>query len=314
MTIKSTVPPGIRNILEQKFDSPLIEYASNPEFLRQGKAIGDFMNPDRIVLGVGSQWAEQQLRNVYSAMKAPIYVMSIESAQLSKYAANTMLAARLSYMNEIANIADAVGADVQDVEKVVGSDVRIGSKFLRAGAGFGGSCFPKDVLALHYTGKEQGYESLLISPVIEVNNKQPLRFVEKIISKLGDLNGKKLAVWGLAFNAHTDDIRESPAVKIVKILLEKGAEICAFDSRAIEASQAVFGDTIQYVNTREETLPAEAVLVLTEWPEFDLEDWGNVKAKLSTSYVFDGKNFLTRARIQDAKLILVGMGICEEGN
>ncbi len=314
VVIKSTVPPGIKTILEARISSDKIEYASNPEFLRAGKAVKDFLNPDRIVIGVESPWAEERLRILHRGIDAPVMAMSIASAQLSKYAANTMLAARLSFMNEIANIADVVGADIQDVEKVVGSDDRIGSKFLRSGAGFGGSCFPKDVLALHYAGVENGYDSLLISPVIEVNDGQPVRFVDKIVAKLGDLNGKELAVWGLAFNAHTDDIRESPAVKIVHQLIDAGAQIHVYDPKAMMNAKNEFGDRIAYARTKEEVFPAHALLVLTEWPEFDLDDWQLVKQQIKTPYIFDAKNFLNRKRMKEAGLVMVGMGICEQGN
>lgn len=309
ITIKSTVPPGTSEQMHSWIGKN-IELASNPEFLRQGTAIQDFLNPDRIVLGVESEESTNILKNVYKNIKAPVFVMSVESSQMVKYAANSMLALRLSFMNEIANIADVLGADVRDIENGIGSDPRIGSKFLRAGAGFGGSCFPKDVLALHRAGVEHGYDSHLIAPIIEVNNKQPLLFVKKALERLSGLEGKRIAVWGLAFNKGTDDVRESPAIKIVKELLRLGAHICAYDPEAIKNAALEFGDKIEYAKNKDEALlNANALFVLTEWPEFSKADWSLVKEHISI--IFDGKNFLPHNDLRELGFEVHGMGLCQ---
>lgn len=311
VVVKSTVPPGTRQKMLAWLGSENIELAVNPEFLRQGTAVRDFLNPERIVIGADSAWAKEVLTKLHEGIEAPVMVMSVESAQLSKYTANAMLALRLSFMNEIANIADAIDGHVLDVEKVIGSDSRIGSKFLRSGAGFGGSCFPKDVLALHHAGVEHGYKSRLVAPIIEVNNDQPKLFVDKIRKRLGDVSGMKLAVWGLAFNKGTDDVRESPAVKIVELLVEAGAKIMAFDPQAQESAKLELGEKIGYADSQHGALEnAEALLVLTEWPEFATADWAFVKEELRQPVVFDGKNFLPHQEIQKYGLEVHGMGLC----
>lgn len=311
VVIKSTVPPGIHESLVQ-CEGENIELASAPEFLREGKAIYDFFNPDRIVLGVQSKWAESILRALHEGIKAPVFTMSVESAQLTKYAANAMLATRLSFVNELANIADLVGADIQSVTQAVGADTRIGPHFLRAGAGFGGSCFPKDVLALAHTAQERGYHTRLIRPIIEINKDQPVRFVEKIKAHLGHFQGKRFAVWGLAFAANTDDVRESPALRVIQLLLQEGAEITAHDPRANARAASLLGNTIAYAPTAQAALHGnpDALLVLTEWPEFAQVNWHEVKQALIQPIVFDGKNFLPRAAIQEAGLEYCGIGVC----
>lgn len=307
---KSTVPVGTGLKIKDWIGRADVTIASNPEFLREGSAVADFMKPDRIVLGVDSDAARDLLLEVYAGIEAPKLVMNRESAELAKYAANTMLASRLSLMNELANIADVVGANILEVEKVLASDPRIGAKFLRSGAGFGGSCFPKDVLALESTARLAGYEPRLIAPIIDVNNDQPIRFAEKIEKRLGGLSGKKLAVWGLAFNKGTDDVRESPAIKIIYELLRRGASVSAFDPAAKERAQAELGDLINYAASSFDVLnEADALCVLTEWPEFISADWTAVKNLLKTPLIFDGKNCLPHDHLSDLEVEVIGMGV-----
>jgi UDPglucose 6-dehydrogenase len=286
-----------------------------PEFLREGKAVKDFFQPDRLVFGVQSTWAERVLRALHSGIEAPVCVMSVESAQLSKYASNAMLATRLSFMNEIANIADVVGADIEDVERVVGSDKRIGKMFLRSGSGFGGSCFPKDVLALSQAARKHGYETRIIEPIIEINRDQPRRFVNIVRAQLKSFSHKTIAVWGLAFNGNTDDVRESPAIKVIELLVAEGIVIQVYDPRAMNQARAVLGDSVTYAKTAHEALyGAETLLVLTEWPEFMNVNWNDIAHALASPYVFDGKNFLGRKQIQEAGLIYCGIGICKDAS
>lgn len=313
VVLKSTIPPGVRARIHEWLANDKLEVASNPEFLREGKAVEDFFAPSRIVFGVESKQAEEKLREAYTGVEAPVFVMSVESAQLAKYASNTMLAMRLSLMNEIANIADVVGADIRDVSAVVGSDPRIGSSFLRAGAGFGGSCFPKDVLALEAVGKEGGFDSRLIAPIIEVNKKQAEIFVQKIQDVLGELSRKTIAVWGLAFNAETDDVRESPAIRVIRLLLEQGVSIKAYDPQAIESAREVLGAEIEYASSKIDCLQgADALAVLTEWEEFIDAPWDEVKEALNSPMVFDGKNVLNTDRITEAGMTHYGIGLCNE--
>lgn len=307
---KSTVPVGTGVKIKEWIGRSDVEVASNPEFLREGSAVADFMNPDRIVLGVDSDWARDLLLEVYSGITSPKLVMNRESAELAKYAANTMLASRLSLMNELANIADVVGANILEVEKVLASDPRIGAKFLRSGAGFGGSCFPKDVLALESTARLAGYEPRLISPIIDVNNDQPTKFVDKIEKRLGSLAGKKIAVWGMAFNKNTDDVRESPAIKIIRELVSRGAIISAFDPAAIERARLELGEMISFRVKADDALRgADTLCVLTEWPEFIGADWAAVKSQLATPLVFDGKNCLPHDQLSDLEVEVIGMGV-----
>ena len=315
VVLKSTVPPGIRKELQYVEISGLIELASVPEFLREGKAVKDFFQPDRLVFGVQSTWAERVLRALHSGIEAPVCVMSVESAQLSKYASNAMLATRLSFMNEIANIADVVGADIEDVERVVGSDKRIGKMFLRSGAGFGGSCFPKDVLALSQAARLHGYETRIIEPIIEINRDQPRRFVNIVRAQLKSFSHKTIAVWGLAFNGNTDDVRESPAIKVIELLVAEGVAIQVYDPRAMNHARVILGDSVTYAKTAHEALyGAESLLVLTEWPEFMNVNWNDIAHALASPYVFDGKNFLGRKQIQEAGLIYCGIGICKDAS
>jgi UDPglucose 6-dehydrogenase len=307
---KSTVPVGTGKRVQEWLGRTDVFVASNPEFLREGTAVSDFLNPDRIVVGADNQSTRDRVAEVYAWCDAPVMTMNRESAELAKYAANTMLAARLSLMNEIANIADRVGANIREVENVVGADPRIGPKFLRTGAGFGGSCFPKDVLALEKTGRDLGYESKLIQPIIEVNKRQAEVFVSKIKEAYGDLAGVKLAAWGLAFNAKTDDTRESPAIRIIQGLVKLGAEITVYDPAALEEAKHDLGDTVVYTEDQWKALNgAQGLLVLTEWEQFINADWDKVKELLTKPKIFDGKHQLPAEKLRDQGFTVIGIGI-----
>lgn len=313
VVIKSTVPPGTKDYLKNQLGNSELEIVINPEFLAQGSAIKNFLKPDRIILGVESDSAAETLKELYNKIEAPVFVMSVESAQLTKYAANSMLALRLSFMNEMANIADVFGADIKDIEAAVGADPRIGSKFLRAGAGFGGSCFPKDVLALYHAAGAKGYQSKLIAPIIEVNRLQPIRFVDKIENRIGKIAGQRLGVWGLTYNKGTDDVRHSPAIVIIKELLSRGADIHAHDPQGLDNAKALLGNSIGYAPSMMEAVRgSEVLLTLTEWPEFKEADWQGVLGALNHKIIFDGKNFLPHDDLHQLGFEVYGMGICRK--
>jgi len=310
LVIKSTIPPGSLEGLE-KISPKLAPFSVNPEFLRQGKSVNDFFNPDRIVIGTDND--AEILESIYQTVDAPVIITNPVTAQIIKYAANSMLALRLSFMNELANISELLGGHIKDVEDALALDPRIGSKFLRSSAGFGGSCFPKDVLALHYAGEKAGYTSKLIAPIIEVNNAQSKHFVDIAENHIGTLAGKNIAVLGLAFNAGTDDTRESPAIRIVKELINRGAKIKAFDPQAMDNAKselAEFGEKITYVNSESETLEsADLLFVLTEWPEFTQMNWAEVKTQLKDKTIFDAKHFLPYDAIKAEGLDVFGIGL-----
>ncbi len=295
---KSTVPVGtaekVANVIKANTDVEF-DVVSNPEFLREGQAIGDFLKPDRVVVGVDSEKAGEQMERLYAPFVRqgnPIYVMDVRSAELTKYAANSYLAARISFMNEIANICEKVGADVNNVRTGMGSDSRIGKQFLYAGVGYGGSCFPKDVTALHRTSRQYGYEFNILDSVINVNANQRLLFIDKVKNYFnGDLAGKKFAIWGLAFKPNTDDIREAPAVDIIRALLDAGASVSAYDPEAMENVKGIFGDEITFVEAGYDTLPnADALLIVTEWHIFRTPDFGKMKKLMKEPVIFDGRN------------------------
>ncbi|MDA0208128.1 MAG: UDP-glucose/GDP-mannose dehydrogenase family protein [bacterium] len=313
LCVKSTVPPGSRPQLRERLNNDQISIASNPEFLREGSAVSDFMRPDRIVIGTENEEVAEVLEQVYQGIDAPILTMSVESAQIAKYAANTMLAARLSLVNEIANIADVFDASMADVKLVLETDPRIGKAFLRSGAGFGGSCFPKDVIALSDAARREGYESKLIDPVIEVNEKQAQRFVVMIEKRIGPLHGKRLAIWGLAFNKGTDDVRESPSLRLIPLLLERGAKIVAHDPKAALNAKKELGEAIEFAEDPIKMLDGkDALLVMTEWDEYRGVHWQQVASLLSAPVVFDGKSFLDADRLALAGLSVYGIGLCKE--
>lgn len=310
IVLKSTIPPGEISMLRKKVTNSEFRLATNPEFLQQGTSIENFLHPHRIVLGVEDTESEMLLREVYKDIDAPIVVSDMNTAQLIKYASNSMLALRLSFMNEMAVIADLLNADIKKVEQGVGLDPRIGSRFLRTGAGFGGSCFPKDVLALYEAGRKAGYESKLIEPIIRVNEEQMSRFAEKIVSTLNGVDGKVLAVWGLTYNKGTDDLRDSPAMIICELLLKKGAKLHVYDPKGLKQAKAFFTDRVEYMNSASEAVQgAEALCVLTEWPEFLQQDFSFVASALHEPLVFDGKHFLDVNRLNELGLHVIGIGL-----
>lgn len=313
--IKSTVPPGTLERFKSALNRSDVRVAVNPEFLREGTSVNDFFHPYRTVVGVERHEDADLLREVYRFIDAPFLAMNIPSAQMVKYASNTMLALRLSYINEIANIAQATGGHIKDIEQAVGMDPRIGSDFLRSGAGFGGSCFPKDVLALHVAGVEAGYTARLIAPIIDINNDQPGKFIDQLHETIHLEKGQKIAVWGLAFNKGTDDVRQSPAIKIVRELLARGVHVVAHDPQAMQnAHRELEGATgtehLRFVAHKEEALAsAEALLVLTEWDEYIAADFDVVKEKLARPVIGDGKHSLNHWVLRKSGFNVVGIGL-----
>jgi UDPglucose 6-dehydrogenase len=294
---KSTVPVGtakkVRATLAAETTQPF-SVVSNPEFLKQGAAIEDFMKPDRVVIGCDDERSGQIMRELYAPFTrtgAPILMMDTASAELSKYAANSILATRISFMNEIANVCELVGADVDQVRKAIGSDRRIGSSFLFPGVGYGGSCFPKDVQALLRSSAERGYDFRILQAVEDVNDLQKSKLVEKILAHFGSVRGLTVAVWGLAFKPKTDDMREAPAIAIVERLLEEGAAVRAYDPEASRTARRIFGDRITLCEKSYDALHgADALAVVTEWSEFREPDFQKIRQFLKTPVVFDGRN------------------------
>jgi len=300
---KSTVPVGtaekVRGALKEqlaKRQSDLELYvASNPEFLKEGAAIEDFMKPDRIVVGVDNPKAEEFIRKLYKPFLMnghPIYFMDIPSAEMTKYAANAMLATKISFMNDIANLCEIMGADVNMVRKGIGSDTRIGTKFIYPGVGYGGSCFPKDVKALIKTAKENKYNMRVLTAVEEVNENQKEVLFNKVKNHFeGNLKGKKFALWGLSFKPKTDDMREAPSLVIIEKLLKEGASVVAYDPVAMHEAQRMIGDTITYSLDMYDCLDgADALLIVTEWPEFRVPDFDEITKRLTEKTLFDGRN------------------------
>jgi nucleotide sugar dehydrogenase len=302
---KSTVPVGTADKIKEVIASALkkrganiaFDIVSNPEFLKEGKAIQDFMKPDRVVIGAESSYAFEKIKALYSSFflqHERFITMDIRSAEMTKYAANAMLATKISFMNEIANICERVGADVNKVRLGIGSDTRIGYSFIYPGCGYGGSCFPKDVLALKRLAEEVNYKAELIESVDNVNNRQKFLIAEKVIKKYGkDLKGRTFAIWGLAFKPETDDMREAPAIYIIKKLIAQGAQIRAYDPKAThEAKNFYLKDyAIEYVESKYEALKgADALLLLTEWKEFRSPDFEEIGKLLKDKVIFDGRN------------------------
>ncbi|MGL3001663.1 UDP-glucose dehydrogenase family protein [Flavobacterium sp. RSSB_23] len=300
---KSTVPVGtsqkVKIALQEELDKRKVsinfDVASNPEFLKEGAAIDDFLKPDRIVVGLESERAQELMKSLYKPFTLnghPIIFMDIVSAEMTKYAANSMLAAKISFINDIANLCEIVGADINKVRKGIGSDSRIGNKFIYPGIGYGGSCFPKDVQALIKTAGEYDYELRVLKAVEAVNNDQKLVLFHKIMKYFnGDVKGKTIALWGLSFKPQTDDMREAPSLYIVKNLLKAGAIVKAYDPIAINEAKHHFGDTISYYEDQYETLiDADCLAILTEWPEFKFPNLKIVQKLLNRPAIFDGRN------------------------
>jgi UDPglucose 6-dehydrogenase len=295
---KSTVPVGtaekVHAAIAKNYNGEF-DVVSNPEFLREGVAVEDFMKPDRIVIGTTSERAKVLLTELYGPYVRqgnPIIFMDERSAELTKYAANAFLATKISFMNEIAQMCERLGADVDMVRKGIGSDERIGKRFLFPGIGYGGSCFPKDVKALVYSAKEVAYDFAILDAVTEVNERQKVHLVSKIRRYFNnDLAGKKFAVWGLAFKPNTDDIREAPALEIISALLESGASVCAFDPEAVNNVKQIFGDRINFAETQYDCIEnADALIIATEWNEFRTPDFDKILSLLKDPVIFDGRN------------------------
>lgn len=313
---KSTVPVGTAEKVTEiikKQTSHDFDVVSNPEFLKQGAAVDDFLKPDRVVIGSDSQRATKIMQELYAPFLRtgnPVIIMDVKSAEMTKYAANSFLAVKISYANEIANICEKIGANAEMVRIGMCSDKRIGSQFLFPGLGYGGSCFPKDVKALIKTANENGCNADLISSADKVNKRQRLLFVEKITKYFGeDLSNKTFAVWGLAFKPKTDDMREAPSITIIKALLEKGAKIQAYDPKAMQTAKYHFADKITYANSSYEALEnTDALLLLTEWNEFRRPDFDKIKKLLKTPIIFDGRNQYSRKSLEESGFTYFSIG------
>jgi len=296
---KSTVPVGtaekVANVLSKKLDHSLFDVVSNPEFLREGVAVDDFLKPDRVVIGTNSEKARKLLRQLYDPFVRqgnPIYFMDERSAEMTKYAANSYLATRISFMNEIANLCEKVGANVDNVRIGMGSDSRIGKRFLFPGVGYGGSCFPKDVQALVHTANEYNYDFKILKSVMNVNTFQKTVLSRKIFDYFGgDLKGKTIGIWGLAFKPNTDDIREAPALYIIDELLEHGADVLAFDPEGMPNVAKIYGNRIKLVNEMYEAVDGvDALAIVTEWSEFRTPSFSIMSKLMKNNIIFDGRN------------------------
>ena len=310
---KSTVPVGTADLVRQTIDAELkargkniaFSVVSNPEFLKEGAAIEDFMRPDRIIVGTSDERATHLMRTLYAPFQRNherMLFMDVRSAELTKYAANAMLATRISFMNELAGIADKLGADIEQVRQGLGSDPRIGYSFLYAGAGYGGSCFPKDVQALMHTAQGADAPHRILSAVEEVNARQKSVLSAKMAKRLGDrLNGARIALWGLAFKPNTDDMREAPSRVVIAELLARGAAVCAYDPVAVNEARRLYAEEprVSFAASMLEALDgAEALAILTEWKEFRSPDFDAIRARLATPAIFDGRNLYDPAEVR----------------
>lgn len=318
---KSTVPVGtnykvrdtIRKVLERRGVDIPFDVASNPEFLKEGDAVNDFISPDRVVIGVESERAKrvmERLYHVFALNNTPILFMDIFSAEMTKYAANSMLATRISFMNDIANLCEIVGADVEAVKKGIGSDTRIGKKFLNAGCGYGGSCFPKDVKALIRTGDEHGHSLELLKAVERVNERQKEVLFHKIMAYFdGDIRGRRFALWGLAFKPATDDMREAPSLVLIRQLLDEGAVVRVFDPVAMDECRRRIGNSIEYADNMYDALTdADALVVVTEWPEFKIPKFTYIERALKNKLIFDGRNIYNPEQMKEFGYEYYGIG------
>ena len=302
LVTKSTVPVGtsrkikavILEELQKRGVEIPFEVASNPEFLKEGAAIKDFMSPDRVVIGIESERARKVMERLYRPFllnNFRVIFMDIASAEMTKYAANSMLATRISFMNDIANLCELVGADVNMVRKGMGADARIGNKFLYAGCGYGGSCFPKDVKALIHTGKEHGYRMQIIEAVEKVNEQQKSIVFEKLKKALAPLKGKRIAVWGLAFKPETDDMREAPALVVIERLLASGAEITVYDPVAMDEAKRRLGNRVIYAKDMyDAVVDTDAIAMMTEWKQFRVPSWNVIRKAMRGNLIIDGRN------------------------
>ena len=305
LAIKSTVPVGtaerVRDVIRRETNHPF-SVVSNPEFLKQGSAVEDFLKPDRVVIGADDLRARELMRTLYAPFTrtgAPIVIIDCASAELSKYAANAMLATRVSFMNEIANVCERVGANVDDVRRVVASDRRIGASFLFPGIGYGGSCFSKDVQALVRSARKSGYGFRILEAVEAVNRSQKRRLFEKMQEALGSLDGKRIAIWGLSFKPRTDDMREAPSITMIEALLEAGAKVMAYDPHAQRAARAIFGSRITLTGRSYDALKgADALGILTEWNEFREPDFSRMRSLMRAPVIFDGRNLFDLSQMR----------------
>ena len=311
LVTKSTVPVGTsakikaeinRELAERGMSVPF-EVASNPEFLKEGAAIKDFMSPDRVVIGIESDRARKVMERLYRPFllnNFRVIFMDIASAEMTKYAANSMLATRISFMNDIANLCELVGADVNMVRKGIGTDARIGNKFLYAGCGYGGSCFPKDVKALIHTGKEHGYKMRIIEAVEEVNELQKSIVFRKLKDALGKIKGRRIGMWGLAFKPETDDMREAPALVVIEKLLEAGATVVAYDPVAVPEARRRLGERIEYALDMYDTaVDADAIALMTEWKQFRVPSWNVLHKVMRGNIIVDGRNIYDPAELAE---------------
>ncbi len=311
---KSTVPPGTARKCQEILNTKhkLVEVVSNPEFLKQGNAVYDFNHPDKVVVGAESEKAFEIMRKVYHGLirtYIPFLEMNWETAEMVKYANNAFLATKISFINEIANICGEVGADVKLVAKAIGMDLRIGPKFLNAGIGYGGSCFPKDVKALMVVAREQGHKAHLLSAVEEVNKDQKEIFLSKILERLKEVQGDTVTVWGLSFKPKTSDLREAPAVVLISKLFQQGIKIKAYDPVAGEEARKIFGETITYCSSVEESVAQSNVIVLvTEWDEFRNVDFRELGKTMRNRIVFDGRNIYDPDAVREEGFEYIGVG------
>ncbi len=314
---KSTVPVGtsdkVRNAVKKHAPDFDFDVASNPEFLREGMAVEDFMKPERVVVGTSSERTKKILEQLYEPFVRsgnPIYFMDEKSAEMTKYAANSFLATKISFMNEIANLCELTGAEVDKVRVGIGSDSRIGKRFLFPGVGYGGSCFPKDVVALVNTANEHKYDFKILKSVMEVNKNQVDFFFDKIEKHFeGKLRGKQLGLWGLAFKPNTDDVREAPAIALIRKLLKAGVKITAYDPEAVETTKAVIGDKIVYAKTNYDAIKdADALVIVTEWNEFRNPDLDKIKDLLKNPVIFDGRNLYDLEKMREKKFVYYSIG------
>jgi UDPglucose 6-dehydrogenase len=321
VTTKSTVPIGTAKKIKQAVQEELdkrgvnipFDVASNPEFLKEGAAIEDFLKPDRIIIGTESEEAQKQMQKLYKPFLLnghPIIFMDIPSAELTKYAANAMLATRISFMNDMANLCEIVGADVNMVRKGIGADTRIGNKFIYPGAGYGGSCFPKDVKALIKTSKEHGYFLEVLTAVESVNDRQKEIIFNKINTHFkGDLKGKRIAIWGLSFKPNTDDMREAPSLVVISKLLEAGATVNAYDPVAMKEAHHKLGDKIHYANDLYDAAnDADALVLMTEWQEFRVINYKILAKIMKSKVVFDGRNIYESSEMAEEGFAYYSIG------
>jgi UDPglucose 6-dehydrogenase len=317
---KSTVPVGTADSVRARISAETtvaFDVVSNPEFLREGVAVEDFMKPERVVIGSSSERASKMMQQLYEPFVRsgnPIIIMDERSSELTKYAANAFLATKITFMNEIANVCELVGADVDNVRRGIGTDSRIGKRFLFPGIGYGGSCFPKDVQALDFTSDEYGYNFQILKSVMQVNEKQKVSIIPKINQYFGQsLRGKTIGVWGLAFKPETDDVREAPALYVIEALLEQGAVVKAFDPEAVETFKVGLGPDlaarVQFMTGSMETIDGvDALVICTEWNEFRRPDFEDMKSRMNEAVIFDGRNLFDLERMKETGFKYVSVG------